>query len=99
MVVEQMVIGIVFGIVFGLAGYFSSRDWESTTGFEAFSLVKLGRTVVIYAAAGALVGSMGDPLTQENIVAATGSTVALGEIAERFLKAVVKQRRASRRGR
>lgn len=43
--------------------------------FEDFELAKLVRTLVIYGAAGALVGLAGEPLTEGNIVTATGATV------------------------
>lgn len=94
---EQIGVGIVAGIVMGLTGYFG-RDFDEDEGvFEDFQPAKFGRTIVIYAAAGAVVGYAGDPLTQGNITAATGSTVVLGELAERLIKRAQKQRRANLR--
>lgn len=85
-------IGLVMGLVYGAAGYLA-RDYDPERGaWEGFEPAKLGRTLVIYGAAGALVGLWGDPLTQDNIVAATGSTVMLGELAERLIKRAMKQR-------
>lgn len=64
----------------------TSEEVTTEDGFEDFELAKLFRTLVIYGAAGALVGLSGEPLTEGNIVAATGATVLLGEIAERLVK-------------
>lgn len=94
MVLEQTLIGVAMGLVMGLFGYFSSREFDPSSGFEGFNYAKIGRTVVIYGAAGALVGYAGDPLTQGRIEAATTSTVFLGELAERAIKGAYKQRKA-----
>jgi hypothetical protein len=72
-------------LVLGLLGYVG-RDWTPEDGFEDFELAKLVRTLVIYGAAGALVGLTGERITEGNIIAATGATVFLGEVAERLVK-------------
>jgi hypothetical protein len=94
-VLTQTVIGLVAGLALGLSGYFGGREYDSDRGlWEQFQYAKIGRTLVIYGAAGALVGYMGEPITQGNIVASTGSTVVLGEIAERLIKGFMKQHSA-----
>lgn len=90
MVLEQTVIGIVAGIAFGLVGYFGNRELDPEEGWEGFNYAKIGRTVVVYGAAGAIVGYAGDPITQGNIATATGSTVILGELAERVIKGALR---------
>lgn len=77
--VMAVVIGVVTGIVFGLNGYFTKRDPD-----EAFAPRKVARTVVIFGAAGALVGYAGDPLTQANVVAMTGTTAVLGKLVDEW---------------
>lgn len=78
-VVEQTAIGIVAGVVFGLYGYLTKADTD-----EGLNLRKLGRTTVIYGAAGAVVGYLGEPLTEGRIEAATASTVVVGEVFDKL---------------
>lgn len=85
MVLQEIGAGLVSGLVLGFFGYLG-RDWTPEDGFEDFELAKLIRTLVIYGVAGALVGLAGEPLTEGNIVTATGATVFLGEVAERLVK-------------
>lgn len=85
MIIRQIGAGLAAGLVLGFLGYVG-RDWTPEHGFEDFVLAKLIRTLVIYGAAGALVGLAGEPLTEGNIVAATGATVFLGEVTERLVK-------------
>jgi NhaP-type Na+/H+ or K+/H+ antiporter len=85
MVLQEIGTGLAAGLVLGFFGYLG-RDWTPEDGFEDFVLAKLIRTLVIYGAAGALVGLAGEPLTEGNIVAATGATVFLGEVAEGLFK-------------
>lgn len=84
-------IGLVVGVVWGLYGFWSNRQYDPQVGWEQFDVVKLGRTVVVYGAAGAIVGYSGDQLTQGNVAAATAYTMVLGEAAERVIKRVQKQ--------
>jgi NhaP-type Na+/H+ or K+/H+ antiporter len=91
MVLQEIGSGLAAGLVLGFFGYFG-RGWTPDDGFEDFELAKLVRTLVIYGAAGALVGATGEPLTQGNIVDATGATVFLGEVAERVVKRLQRER-------
>lgn len=90
MTFREVAVGLAAGLVLGFLGYVG-RDWDSEDGFEEFELAKLVRTLVIYGAAGALVGFTGDSLTEDNIVAATGATVFLGEVAERLVKRLLRE--------
>lgn len=95
-VLTQVAIGLVAGLALGLSGYFGGREYDPDRDlWEQFQYAKIGRTLVIYGAAGALVGYMGEPITQGKIIAATGSTVVLGEIAERLAKGLQKRYNSS----
>lgn len=96
MAVEQVVIGAVAGVVFGLYGYLTKREWTQDSGFESFNYRKIGRTIVVYAAAGALVGYMGEPITEGRVEAATATTIVVGEVFDRLVSAI--QREARRKG-
>lgn len=76
--IEQAAIGLVAGIVFGLYGIWSKKPPD-----EPINPKKIGRTVVIYGAAGLIVGAGGEPITQGNVAAATASTVVLGEVFDK----------------
>lgn len=72
--IEQIAIGLISGVVFGLYGYLTKSKEDEPLDYK-----KLGSTVVVYGAAGAIVGYMGDPVTEEAIVEMTAYTVVLGE--------------------
>lgn len=86
--IVAVAIGIVAGIIFGLNGYFTKRDAD-----EPFSPKKAARTVVVFGAAGALVGYAGDPLTQSNVIAMTGTTAILGKLVDEWWSWATRQRR------
>lgn len=90
-VLEQALIGVAAGVVWGLYGYFSKREWDPAAGWEQFNVYKIGRTVVVWAAAGALVGYMGEPITEGRIEAATATTAIVGEFFDRLVSGVQRQ--------
>lgn len=88
-VAEKVAIGIIAGAVFGLYGYFT----KSERG-EGFNYRKILRTMVVYGAAGAIVG--GDPtstLSESSVEAATAQTVVLGQVFDMAWARVQRYRR------
>lgn len=78
-VVERVVIGLLAGLGFGLYGFFTKREKHPDGTYEGLVWRKLFRTMLVYGAAGALVGYYGDPVTQGRIEMATATTVIVGE--------------------
>lgn len=76
--IESVLIGFLAGIVFGLYGYFTKSD-----GDEPLKPKKIARTAIIYGGAGVVVGFHGGEITEQNIEAATASTVVLGEVFDK----------------
>lgn len=78
--VMGILVGVIAGIVFGLNGYFSKRDPG-----EPFNPRKAIKTIVVFGAAGAIVAFTGDPVTQGNVVAMTGTTAVLGKLVDEWI--------------
>lgn len=55
---EQILIGLLIGAGFGLFGY-ATKAWDPDEGYESLNPRKLARTIVLFAAAGALVSMQG----------------------------------------
>ena len=83
--IENVIVGLIAGAVFGLYGYFTKHE-----DGENFDYVKIGRTVVVYGIAGAIVGSRGEPLTEDKVMEATAYTVVLGEIFDKLVSRIQK---------
>lgn len=92
MTLEQLAIGVLAGAVFGLYGYFTKRDFDPDDGYEDFKWRKIGRTIVVYGAAGALVGAAGEPITAGRVEAATTTTVVLGVVFDSAIAAAQRER-------
>lgn len=86
--VSALITGGLMGLARGIQGWATKREPG-----EGINYKKLGRTIVIFTAAGVVVALSGDPLTGGNIVQATTVTAILGVVFDDVYAALSRQRR------
>lgn len=88
---HTVALAVVAGVVFGLFGFWS-KGYDPDGAREDFNWKKFAKTILLYGAAGGILGASGTTVTLEatqELVNSSALIIALGEIFERLWSRLV----------